>query len=145
MRLALAFIPMMVAAAPALAQTAAPAPVQSPPDMQRVLSDPAMIDRMTSVMRSLSKAFLDIPVGGIEAAVEGRQPTAAERRRRVRDVEPGIDREMQSQMAQARPMMQQSMKAMADALPAMMKGMADAQKALERATANMPDPTYPQR
>jgi hypothetical protein len=48
-------------------------------------------------------------------------------------------------MAEARPMIQQSMKALADALPSMMQGLAQAQQSLERAAANMPDPTYPKR
>jgi hypothetical protein len=31
------------------------------------------------------------------------------------------------------------------ALPAMMQSLTEAQKAMERAVANMPDPTYPKR
>jgi hypothetical protein len=34
---------------------------------------------------------------------------------------------------------------MSRALPQMMQGLAQAQQALERAVANMPDPTYPRR
>jgi len=37
------------------------------------------------------------------------------------------------------------MKAMADAWPGMMQGLQQAQRSLERAAANMPDPTYPKR
>lgn len=146
MRTSLIVLPILLFAGPALAQTTPPAPpaVQAQ-EMQRVLNDPAMVDRMTNVMQALSKAFLDMPVGGIEAAIEGRQPTAAERRRRVRDIEPGIDRDVQAQMAQAKPMVQQSMRALSDSLPAMMSGLKQVQESLERAAANMPDPTYPKR
>jgi hypothetical protein len=42
-------------------------------------------------------------------------------------------------------MIRQSMAAMSQALPAMMHGLQQAGKALERAAANMPDPTYPKR
>jgi hypothetical protein len=42
-------------------------------------------------------------------------------------------------------MMEQSLKALSGALPAMMQGLQQAGQALERATANMPDPTYPKR
>ena len=35
--------------------------------------------------------------------------------------------------------------ALNQALPAMMQGLNQAQQALERAVANMPDPTYPRR
>ena len=42
-------------------------------------------------------------------------------------------------------MVRQSIKAINGALPAMMQGLDQAQQAIERALANMPDPTYPQR
>ena len=37
------------------------------------------------------------------------------------------------------------MKALNVALPAMMKALDDAGRAIDRAAANMPDPTYPKR
>ncbi len=139
-------LPLVLCASPALAQTAPPPPPSvEAQEIQRVLNDPAMVERMTNVMQALSKAFLDMPVGGIEAAVEGRQATPAERRRRVRDIEPGIGRDVQAQVAQAKPMVQQSMKALSDSLPSMMNGLKQVQESLERAAANMPDPTYPKR
>ena len=141
----LMLLPLLLAASPAFAQGPAPRPTPAPQEIQRVLNDPAMADRMASVMQALSKAFLDMPVGEVEAAVEGRPPTPADRQRRVRDVEPGVDVDLQAQMAQARPMIRQSMKALSDALPGMMKGFAEAQKSLDRAISNMPDPTYPKR
>ena len=139
MRKALVLLPLTTLAAPAMT---APAPQpQVPPQ----LSDPAMVDRLANAMQAMSKAFLDMPVGEIQAAVEGRQPTPADRQRTVRDIEPNVDVELQAQMAEARPMIRQSMKALSDALPAMMKSLHEAQKSLERAAANMPDPTYPKR
>jgi hypothetical protein len=144
MRTSLIVLPLMLFASPALAQSAPPPPSQTQ-EMQRVLNDRAMVDRMTNVMQALSRAVLDMPVGGIEAAVEGRQATPAEQRRRVRDIEPGIDRDVQAQMARAKPMVQQSMRALSDSLPGMMNGLKQVQESLERAAANMPDPNYPRR
>ena len=143
----LILLPLLLAASPALAQAPAPrpAPAPAPQEIQRVLNDPAMVDRMTGVMQALSRAFLDMPVGEVQAAVEGRPATPADRQRRMRDIEPGVDVDLQQQMAQARPMIQHSMKALSAALPGMMKGMQDAQKSLDRAISNMPDPTYPKR
>ena len=139
MRKALVLLPLTTLAAPAMT---APAPQpQVPPQ----LSDPAMVDRLANAMQAMSKAFLEMPVGEIQAAVEGRQPTPADRQRTVRDIEPNVDVELQAQMAEARPMIRQSMKALSDALPAMMKSLHEAQKSLERAAANMPDPNYPKR
>jgi len=37
------------------------------------------------------------------------------------------------------------MRAMNEALPELMRSFKDAKKSLERAAANMPDPTYPNR
>jgi hypothetical protein len=126
-------------ATPAAAQSR-PQPVQ---DIQRALNDPAMAERMTNVMQSLSNAMLNLPVGEVQAAVEGRTPTVADKRRTIRDLEPDLD--VRREISQARPMIQQSMKALGEALPGMIQGLEQAQRSLERAASNMPDPTYPKR
>jgi hypothetical protein len=41
--------------------------------------------------------------------------------------------------------MQRSMNAMNQAMPAIMRSLMQAQQAVERAVANLPDPTYPRR
>ena len=137
----LLFVPLLLAATPVAAQPA--------PQLPRELTDPATTQRLSNAMQALSRAVLDIRVGEMKAAIEGRQPSPAERNMTVRDMarrdDPNFDRHLQRQMANVGPMMQQSMRALNQALPAMMKGLADAQKALERATANLPDPTYPAR
>ena len=151
MRTRLFTIPLLLCATPALAQAPA-ATAPAAPDtaqVQRVLNDPAMADRLFRAMQAMSKSFMNLPVGEVQAAVEGRAPTAAERRMTVRDIgrrdNRNFDRDIQQQMANARPMIEQSMKALAGALPAMMQGLQQAGGALERATANLPDPTYPKR
>jgi len=135
MRTALALLPLTLLATPAVA---APPP-QVPPQ----LSDPATIDRLTNAMQALSHAMMNLPVGQIQAAVGGRPVTPADRNRTLRDIEPGLDRDVQAQIAQARPRMQASMKALTEAMPAMMQSLHEAKKALDRAEANMPDPNYP--
>jgi uncharacterized protein involved in exopolysaccharide biosynthesis len=142
MRKTLILLPMLLCASPALAQQPAPQP---PPQ----LTDPAVADRLANAMQAMSKALLDLRVGELKAAVEGGQATPAEKRMTVRDIarrdDPDFDRKFQQRMAQTGPMVRQSMKALNDALPAMMQGLQQAEKALERAAANMPDPTYPKR
>jgi hypothetical protein len=126
-------------AAPAAAQSR-PQPVQN---IQRVLNDPATAERMTNLMQTLSDSLLSLPIGEVQAAVEGRTPTAADKRRTIRDIEPNLD--VRREISQARPMIQQSMKALGEALPGIVQSLQQAQRSLERAAANMPDPTYPKR
>ena len=143
MRKILLLLPFLGFAAPAIAQPA-PAP-QLPPE----LTDPATADRLADAMQGLSQALLDLRVGEVRAALEGRQASPAEKRMTVRDMarrdDPNFDRHVQQDIANVRPLVRQSMTAVNQALPAMMQGLAQAQQALERAVANMPDPTYPRR
>ena len=147
MRKTLILLPILLTASPALAQ-AAPTPPETA-QIERALNDPAMADRLTNAMQVMSKAFLDLPAGEVQAALEGRRATPAEKRMTVRDMarrdDPNFARNFQRQIAQSGPVIRQSMRAMSQALPAMMQGLTQAQHALERAAANMPDPTYPKR
>jgi hypothetical protein len=59
--------------------------------------------------------------------------------------DPDFDRHMQQQIANVGPMMQRSMNALNQALPAVMQSLTEAQKSIERAVSNIPDPTYPRR
>ena len=149
--ISLAFLTLATPAARATAQTPVAPPRAADPAAQiaRQLNDPATADRLARVMQSLTKAFLDLPVGAIEAAAEGRAPSAAEQRLTVRDAgrrdDPNFDRKIAEQMARTRPMVEHSMKALGTALPAIMQSVRQAGDAIERAAANMPDPTYPRR
>jgi len=147
MRTTLVLLPLLMCAVPALAQ---PAPAQEPAaQLPPELTDPATADRLADTMQGLSQALLDLKVGEVQAALEGRRATPAEKNMTVRDLgrrdDPNFDRNVQRQVAQARPIMRHSMKALSDALPAMMHGLQQASDAIERAAANMPDPTYPRR
>ncbi|HXH52582.1 MAG TPA: hypothetical protein VNH53_04015 [Sphingomicrobium sp.] len=145
MRLSLFVIPFALIATPAVAQSqSAPNAAEDmriPPE----LADPRLADRLVDVMQVLSKAFLDLPVGEVEAALEGRQPTAADRRKTVRGESGSTERELSRQIESSRPMMRAGTQALVRALPAMMRGMAEAREEIERATANLPRPDYPRR
>ena len=146
MRISLIIYPLLIAGAPAFAQTPAASPQgQVPPQ----LADPQMVDKLANAMQAMSKALLDLPVGDVQAALNGRPATPAEKKLTVRDLgrrdDPNFDRNVRQQIAEAKPMIEQSMNALNQALPAMMKGLDDARHALDRAVANMPDPTYPKR
>lgn len=141
MRAALFAVSLIALASPAMAQTDSPPPAQLPPE----ITDMRWADRLSDTMVAMSKAFLNLPVGEVEAAVEGRQPTAADKRRTLRNETGMSERDVREQIDAARPAMQAGMKAFAAALPAMMKGLSDAQREMERATANLPRPDYPKR
>jgi hypothetical protein len=134
-------LPLVLVASPLLA--APPAHSDTVP-IRRELTDPAMADKLANMMQGLSQAFLDLPVGEVQAAAEGRQPTAEERRLTVRDLgrrdDPNFDRDFGRQMAQVRPMIGQSMNALSKALPAIARSLSQAADALDQAAANMPRP-----
>jgi hypothetical protein len=141
MRTTLILLPLLLAATPAVAQ---PVP-QLPPQ----LTDPATAQAMTDAMQGVSQAFLNMRVGEMKAAIEGRDATPAERRMTVRDMarrnDPDFDRHLQQKIATVGPTMQRSMNAVNQAMPAIMQSLMQAQQAVERAVANLPDPTYPRR
>ena len=144
MRAILFTIPLAVLASPAFAQAAPPAPPQAyqlPPEV----TDMRWADRLTDTMVAMSKAFLNLPVGKVEAAVEGRQPTAADRRRTLRNETGMNERDVRQQIEATRPAMQAGMRAVQAALPSIMKGLADAKQELDRTSANIPRPDYPRR
>jgi hypothetical protein len=150
MRVGLMILPFALIAGPALGQTKpAPAEPAIPPAIPQVLSDPATADRLAGMMQALSKAFLNLPVGEVEAAAQGRAVTPADRNRTLREVgrkdNPNFERDLQATLAGSRATMQASMKALAAALPAMMKGLANAGREMEKAAENMPRPNYPKR
>ena len=129
------------APAPQAARPARPQDMRLPPE----LSDPRMADRLTDVMITMSKAFLELPVGEVDAAMQGRKPTAADRQRTVRSESAMTEQQLRQQLEASRPMMQASMKALVAALPAMMKGLGEAGREFERQSANVPRPDYPKR
>jgi hypothetical protein len=148
MRLQLFIVPLALVAAPVAAQApAARAQAPSAEDMRLPpeLSDPRLADRLVDALKILSRSFLAIPTGEVEAALEGRQVTAAERTRTVASETGLTERELQRKLDDSRPAMQGAQKALVAAIPAMMKGLVEASKELEKATANMPQPGYPKR
>ncbi len=134
-------LPLMLAATPAMA-----APNEAP-KVPSELSDPAMADKLGKMMGTLTRALMDLPVGELEAAAQGREPTAADRSKRVRDHigGPQAEREVEARVAGSGRTMQAATKALVDSLPSLMSALDDMESRLERATANLPDPTYPKR
>ena len=137
-------LPLLLCASPAFAQEAPPA-IQLPPE----LTDPAAAMQMARTVQTLSTALLNIRVGDMRAALEGRDATPVERNMTVGDIvrrnDPDFDRHMQEQVATVGPKIQRSMRAINRALPELMRDVDDVQRSVERAVSNLPDPSYPRR
>lgn len=143
---ALSAIILVMAAAPAAAE---PTIDEAVTEAQRVLDDPRNGEVVSSIMDTLTDAFLNLPAGEIEAATEGRVATAQEKKLTIRDIarrdDPQFETKLKGRLAQSGPAIRQSMKSLAASLPALAKSFEDAGKAIERMKANMPDPNYPKR
>ncbi len=148
MRALFALVPLALIAAPALA---AP-PAQDEMRIPAELTDPAMAQTLGKMLGALTRAMMDMPVGEMQAAVEGREPTPADKTRTVRDVAgggPDLERRVEAQVAEVLPRMQTALQAMSKSLPAMARAVEKAAEEVEgnldRATANLPQPGYPKR
>jgi hypothetical protein len=106
-----------------------------------------MADRLGKMMGALTRALMDMPVGELEAAAQGREPTTADRVRRVRDHigGPEAEREVEAKVVASGRQLQAMTQALVASLPAIMASLEGIERDLERATANLPDPTYPKR
>src|SRR5437868_9803172 len=113
MRKSLILLPLLLCETPALAQ---PAP-QLPPE----LTDPRTAQRITNAMQAVSGALLNLKVGEVRAALEGRPPSPEERNLTVGDLarrkDPDLDRKFQQRVARVGPMVQHSMRTLNQALP----------------------------
>ena len=142
MRKILFAIPLLLTAVPASAQSA---PLQIP--SQGI--DPATVAQLGMAAQAMSDAVLNFHVGTLKAALDGRDPTPAERHMTVRDLarhkDPNFDRDLNRKMAAAGPELERTIANVNRALPAINQALAEAQASLDRVMANVPDPTYPQR
>ena len=136
MRALILALPMLLGSAPLYAQAAPVIP-------------PAAADRAANTLDAITDAVLDLRIGKLKAAIDGRPPSAAERHMTLRDIEarknPAFERKLHQQIAEARPMIRDGIERVNDAVPEVIDGLEQVSRAVERATANLPDPTYPKR
>lgn len=156
MRLLILGLSMLVAA-PALAVPPLPAqPLPAPPPraapiLPPVLTDPAMADQVGNVAGVLTRSLMNLPVGEVEAALEGRVPTRADRQRTVRDSigDPYLDQRIAAEAAASgrtiQAVGQAASRALAASLPSILQAVEGARGEIERAIGNLPSPAYPRR
>ena len=142
MRAAVMIVPLLIATAPAVA-----APPQPAPHIPRELADPRMADQLGRVAGTLTRSLMNLPVGEMEAAIEGRPATPADRAKTVRDSvnDPYLEQRITAEAAASGKMMQAATKALVASLPAIMQSLEGAKQEIERATANLPSPVYPKQ
>jgi hypothetical protein len=142
MRLYLIAAPLLLSASAAFA---APPQSEQPIEIPPQMTDPNFIDRLMDMSDALSKAFLDLKVGDVEAAAEGRQATAADHNRTVGQVVRLSPQELERHMAEARPKVAAATQALARELPKISRSLADVASALQRAADTIPQPYDPNR
>ncbi len=141
MRIILILAPALLGASPALAQSA------PPPILPPMLTDPALADRLGAVAGALTRSLMNLPVGEVEAAIEGRPVTREDRRRTVGDSVggPGVEEQVERQAAASGRALQGAGQAIARSLPAIMQAVDGLERDLGRVIGNLPDPYYPRR
>ena len=140
----------MLAATPALAAPihADPAaPGRAAPEVDRILTDPALPERIGHIAGVLTRSLMNVPVGEVEAAIDGRPVTRADRQRTIGDSigDPYAAQRMADQAAASGRSMQAAGTALARSLPAILQALNGAQAELERALGTLPSPYYPRR
>lgn len=145
-------LPVPPAAVPPMPYDTVPvAPPMAAPILPPVLTDPAMADRVGNVAGVLTRSLMDLPVGEVEAAIEGRVPTRADRQRTVRDSigDPYLDRRIAAEAAASgrtiQVVGQAASRALAASLPSILQAVEGARGEIERAIGNLPSPGYPRR
>ena len=90
---------------------------------------------------------MNLPVGELEAAIEGRPVTRADRQRTIGDSigDPYVEQRIERQAAASGRTIQAASQALANSLPAILQAIDGATADIERAIGNLPDPTYPRR
>ena len=155
-RLLILGLSMMVAAPAVSAPPVAVPPMPVPPPVTApilppVLTDPAMADQVGTIAGVLTRSLMNLPVGEVEAAIEGRVPTRADRQRTVRDSigDPYLDQRIAAEAAASgrtiQVVGQAAGRALAAALPSILQAVEGARGEVERAIGNLPSPAYPRR
>ena len=104
-----------------------------------------MLDQLGTMIGALTKAFLALPVGEIEAAVENRPVTREDKHRTVGSSSGMNERELTAEIEQGKGVVKAGGQAVARALPVIREALNKAGEEIGRATANLPQPGYPRR
>ena len=136
----LLLLPALLMATPAAAQTAAPVP-PLPPEV----ASGQIVDQLQPMLRALSRAFLNLPVGEIEAAMANRPVTARDKNKTVKDATGMSERELDREIVASTGTLKAGTQAMARSWPVISRALSQVGEEMEKAIANAPSPVYPKR
>ena len=149
------------AASPALAAEPDPAPtveqkVAAEPkdgaagsvdELQKRLADPKTGAMISAITVAMTDAMMDMKVGPMVAAAEGRKPTRAEKKRTMRDMveanDPKAEQKIKAAAAQSGQTLQAAGAAMAVMLPKLIEVFGTMGEQMEEVVANLPRPVDP--
>ena len=104
-----------------------------------------IVDQLQPMLRALSRAFLNLPVGELEAAVENRPVTARDRKKTVKEATGMNQRELDREIAASTGTMKAGTQALARSWPVISRALSQVGEEMEKAIANAPSPVYPKR
>jgi hypothetical protein len=104
-----------------------PSPVVVPPE----LASGAIWDRLDAMIGPLTKAFLNLPVGELEAAAENRPVRPEDRRKTLRDVTRADGQDVEQEIAQSKGAMKAGSQAIVRALPSVIGALDQAARQIE--------------
>ncbi|GAA4001058.1 hypothetical protein [Sphingomonas humi] len=140
----LLFVALLASAAPVAAQVPSrPPEPQRPADLPPEITDGRMIDQLGSMVGAVTKAFLNLPIGEVEAAVENRPVTREDRRRTVGTESGMSERDITAGVEESKVAVKSGGQAIARSLPVIRDALNRAGDEIARATANIPQPGYP--
>lgn len=143
------FIPLLFLTSPAVAGDSAQTSLPLHGKLARALADPALPEQLGRVAAAMTRAVMTMPVGDVQAAVDGRPATERDRRRTLGNTvvrgDADLDQSIERQVSHSTAKLQRSARAMAAALPAIERALSEATSQIDRATANLPYPSYPRR
>ena len=113
------------------------------------LADPKTAAMISAITVAMTDAMMDMKVGPIIAAAEGRKPSRAEKKLSVGDMarreDPRAEDKIRAAAAQTGQSVQVAGAAMAVMLPKLIETFEELGEEMEEAMANLPRPDYPAR
>lgn len=148
---ALLLIPVLVLASPAIAHQSPPQAYAGRPEGPAFAVPPEIMDRrlpdqLGRRAGAVMQALMDLPVGELQAAIEGRPVTPRDRHHTIgAEVGPGAARHAEQAVTSKAQAVQSTARAIQSAIPALQQAIGQILAAVDAGAANLPSSAYPRR